>query len=108
AYLRGAYPAVRDVDDLVQESYLRVWKARLARPVLSTKSFLFQIARHLAIDVLRRDRGVPVESLAGRELAALAVADERPQGAVWLSYQEKVDMLSDALALLPARCREVV
>jgi hypothetical protein len=28
AYLRGAFPAVRDVEDVVQESYLRVWRAR--------------------------------------------------------------------------------
>ena len=108
AYLRGAYPAVRDVDDLVQESYLRGWKTKLARPVLSAKSFLFQIARHLAIDVLRKDRATPLESLAGAELATLPVAEERPHGASLLSYQEKVDLLSDALARLPGRCRDVV
>lgn len=108
AYLRGAYPAVRDVDDLVQESYLRVWKARLVRPVLSAKSFLFQIARHLAIDVLRKHRATPLESLSGPELATLPVAEEQPHGACLLSYREKVDLLSNALAALPARCREVV
>src|SRR5438876_12279709 len=44
AYLRGAFPSVRDVDDVVQESYVRVWKARLAHPIQSARSFLFQVA----------------------------------------------------------------
>src|SRR3954471_24912441 len=59
AYLRGTYPAVRDVDDVVQESYLRTWKARLAHPIASTKSFLFQVARNLAVDVVRRKQSAP-------------------------------------------------
>ena len=33
AYLRKAYPAVPDPADIVQESFLRVWKARAAAPV---------------------------------------------------------------------------
>jgi hypothetical protein len=33
AYMRGAFPMVRDVDDVVQESYLRVWRARAAQPI---------------------------------------------------------------------------
>jgi RNA polymerase sigma-70 factor (ECF subfamily) len=61
AYLRGSFPSVRDIDDVVQESYLRVWRARLAHPIHSTKSFLFQVARHLALDLVRRDRVSPID-----------------------------------------------
>jgi hypothetical protein len=49
AYLRRTFPSVHDFEDLVQESYLRIWKARLLRPIASTRSFLFQVARHAAI-----------------------------------------------------------
>src|ERR1044072_2602461 len=74
AYLRGTYPTVRDVDDVVQESYLRTWKAKLAHPIASTKSFLFEVARNLAIDLIRRRRSAPGESLAAFE--DLAVMDD--------------------------------
>ena len=105
SYLRGAYPTVRDVDDVVQESFLRIWRTRLARPIQSTKSFLFQVARHLAIDELRRG-GVPVQ--AGHDLIELPVPDDRPDAAEAYDYRTKIALLSDALAALPGRCREVV
>src|SRR3954467_6340557 len=91
AYLRGAYPAVRDVDDLVQESYLRTWKAKLVHPIASTKSFLFQVARNLAIDVLRRKQASPTESLV--DLDALRVLEESADVATALSRREKIDLL---------------
>lgn len=104
-YLRGRYPGVQDVDDVVQESFLRIWKARLARPFVSTKTFLFQIARHLVVDKVRRERVARTESL--EDLALLNVMDDRPDPAELLSYHEKVSLVADALAELPDRCREV-
>lgn len=103
-YLRSAFPTL-EVDDVVQESYLRIWRARLARPIHSTKAFLFQIARHLAVDGLRQ-KSAPV--IASSDLAELAVLDDKPNAADELDYHERVSVLSDALAALPSRCREVV
>ncbi|WP_438480502.1 RNA polymerase sigma factor [Oleiharenicola lentus] len=105
AYLRGAFPSVRDVEDVVQESYLRIWKAKLDRPIASTKSFLFQVARHLALDLLRRNRVVTVEDL--RDLPAESVMEDRPDAAQILSYHEKISFVAAALAELPPRCREI-
>lgn len=59
AFLRGRFPAVRDVDDVVQESYLRIWKARARHPIDSAKAFLFRIARNLALDTLRHEKNSP-------------------------------------------------
>jgi RNA polymerase sigma-70 factor (ECF subfamily) len=105
AYLRGTYPSVRDVDDVMQESYLRTWKARLAHPIASTKSFLFQVARNLAIDVVRKKQAGPVEFPV--DLDALPVLEEADAAAA-LSRQEKIDLLIAALATLPDRTREIV
>ncbi len=106
AYLRVSFPAVRDVEDMVQESYLRVWKAKLAHPITSTKSFLFQIARRLAIDTARKNRTAPTDNLG--DLAEISVIDSGPDAAAALSYREKTCLLADALTALPARCREIV
>lgn len=106
AYLRASFPSVRDVDDIVQESYLRVWKAKLSRPILSAKSFLFQVARHLAIDALRRDRSSPAKIVG--DLDALSVMDTRPGPAEALGYREKVCLVAAALSSLPKGCRNVI
>lgn len=105
-YLRRAFPSVRDVDDMVQESYLRVWRARMAQPIQSAKAFLFQVARRLAIDAVRHARATRTESHA--DLSGLSVLDHGPDAAEALNYNEKVALLADALAALPARCREIV
>ncbi len=106
SYLHGRFPAVRDVDDVVQESYLRIWRARAGRPIASAKAFLFTIARHLALDAVQRKRTAPEVTLG--DLAALAVLEDKPDAAEALSYHEKVCLLADVLAALPDRCREVV
>jgi RNA polymerase sigma-70 factor (ECF subfamily) len=106
AYLRGAFPSVRDVDDVVQESFLRIWKARLIRPIASTKSFLFQVARHFVIDGVRRDQTAQTQSLG--DLAALPVLEDRRNAVEMLTYKEKVSFLAEALASLPPRCREIM
>ncbi len=106
SYLHGTFPSVGDVDDVVQESYLRVWKARAAGPVSSAKSFLFSVARHVALDLLRKKRNSRTESLGSLE--DLGVMDSGPNALELLSHKEKVDLLSDAIAALPDRCREVI
>ena len=105
AYLRGAFPAVRDVDDIVQESYLRIWRAGPGAGLRSARAFLFRVARNLAVDLLRdrkrfRPVGVPAEEVAVFDASADA---GRP-----LLRQERIERLASALNRLPARQREVL
>lgn len=106
SYLHGSFPAVRDVDDVVQESYLRVWRVRAAQPIASAKAFLFKVARHLALDLVRRRRVSPIEAVG--DLSALPVLAGGAGVAEQVSLQEKIRALADAIEALPARCREVV
>ena len=106
AWLRASFPALRDVEDIAQKSYLRIWRARLFRPIASARSFLFQVARHLAIDAVRRTETVAIESVGDwEEVAAL---EERPNAADQLCYDEKVELLAAAFLNLPPRCREIL
>ena len=106
SYLHGSFPAVRDVDDVVQESYLRVWRARASHPIASARAFLFKVARHLALDLVRRQRVSPLEAVD--DLASLPVIEDGASVAERVSTQEKIRLLADAIEALPARCREVV
>jgi RNA polymerase sigma factor (sigma-70 family) len=106
AYLRGAFPAVRDVNDVVQESYLRIWRARAAHPIDSARGFLFTIARRLALKRVVKERFE--EATRGANGEALVIADAALCPAATLSYREKVELLAAALRHLPPRCREIV
>jgi len=106
AYLRSSFPDVRDVDDVVQTSYLRVWRRQAGAPIQSAKAFLFTVARHLALDTLRQNRRSPIESV--ENLARVDVLDERPSALASASRAERVRLLIQAIDALPARCRDVV
>jgi DNA-directed RNA polymerase specialized sigma24 family protein len=80
-YLQRAFPAVRDVDDVVQESYFRIWRKHGAKPTSCARAFLFRIARNFAIDLLREDRRAPAADLgiSGVETAVDDGADTLEQ-----------------------------
>ncbi|MBX7123846.1 MAG: RNA polymerase sigma factor, partial [Opitutaceae bacterium] len=72
----------------------------------SARGFLFQVARHLAVDRLRRDRASPVDAVG--DLDALPVIEERTGVSEAVSMKEKIEALAEALVTLPPACREVV
>ena len=106
SYVRNSFPSIRDVNDIAQETYLRIWKARLAQPVRSTKSFLFTVARHLAFDILRRNRVSPID--AATDALASPVMDHGPGVIEIVCSREEIALFVEAIDLLPARCREIV
>ena len=106
AYLRGSFPAVRDVDDVVQESYLRVWRRMMRGPVASARSFLYRVARNVAIDAVRRSAAAPVDQMA--DLNGLNASDGKPDAAEEACTSEELELLLVAIERLPRRCREVV
>lgn len=107
AYIRGAFPRAKsELDDLVQESYLRVWRARVPRPHAGVRALLFRVARHVTLDFLRRVRRSPVDFVSQPE--ATAPTDETPTGADLLTRQERIDALIASILSLPPRGREVL
>ncbi len=106
SYLRGAFPGVRDVDDVVQESYARLWRRQVREPIKSGRAFLFTIARRLVFDLLRHQRSSPIDVV--EDVEGLGVQDARPAVAERLAESEKLALLIEAIDALPARCRDVV
>ena len=104
SWLRGRFPALRDVDDVVQEAMSRVWQAHQAGSVDAVKAFLFTTAHHLAVDEMRRRQIVTVEYLA--EITELSVYDDRPTAADAAARAQELELLTQAIQQLPDRCRQ--
>jgi len=106
AYLRGRFPSLIDVDDLVQETYARLLRARESGHATLTRAYLFVIARNVALDLIRRNKTVSVECLG--DLERLSVVEERPDAAEALSHEQELELLAEAMRALPPRCREIL
>lgn len=104
-YLHHAFPTL-DADDVVQESYRKVLRAHGAGRIASTKAYLFAIARNTALTLFHRRRifsPTPVNALPD----ALVLLDE-PDAAQSLAARERHELMSQAIAQLPPRCRQVM
>lgn len=106
AYLRGMFPSLPDIDDLVQESYARLIRAKELGRISYVKAFLFTTARNAALDIFRRNKVVSIESCA--DLSRFGVIEDLPNAAESTTKQEELDLLALAVRGLPDRCRRVL
>lgn len=106
SYLRNVFPALPDLDDLVQESYARLIRAKDAGRVSYAKAFLFTTARNAALDFFRRRKVVVIDLVA--DFGKLSIIDDGPSASEAMSKQQDLEMLAAAVRDLPARCRQVM
>src|SRR4051812_2323463 len=71
AWLRDRFPKLTDIDDLVQESYARLIRARASGKVANAKNYLFATARNAVFDLVRHNAALRVESI--EEISSLSV-----------------------------------
>ena len=105
-HLKRFCPRASDLDDIVQETFLRGFAAETRRPIKEPKAYLYRIARNIALDKARRNSLVPMDSLEDSGGSSLildenqAMADERLDG------QRKLALFAEAVAHLPLQCRK--
>lgn len=105
AWLGSRVDVRAEIDDIVQESFVRVLRARQRGEVQSPKAFLFATARNLVLDALRRRRVARTEALVENE--ALDVLDEAEAIPEAVARNQELALLTEAIQSLPDRCRQV-
>jgi RNA polymerase sigma-70 factor (ECF subfamily) len=105
-FLQRNWRAEAEIADLRQEAYARVYEAAQRERPLQVKPFLFQVARNLMIDRLRKQSVVSLETMADFDL--LSVSDDKPSSEAYVAARQELRLLQTALDDLPPRCREVV
>ncbi len=105
-WMGGRFSAIRDVDDLVQETFTRVIKAHATGPIVNPRAFLFVTARNLALNQLRHYKYEcpPLEQESGR----LSIVDEMICPMESAARVEELQQLKAAIQSLPDRCREII
>jgi RNA polymerase sigma factor (sigma-70 family) len=104
-WLRFRFPSLGDRDDLVQQSYLQIIRARERTHIFSVRAFLFATARNLALNQLRRRAHEPSSPLG--ETDSSSVLDDKPDAAETIARTQELEVLTQAILSLPKRCREV-
>jgi RNA polymerase sigma factor (sigma-70 family) len=102
---RGFGPRLA-IDDVVQEAFLRVIRARETGELQTPKAFLFAIARNLALDQLRRHVVSRTDSLVEADFSN--VLDDHASIPDHVARNQELALLTEAIQSLPERCRQVM
>lgn len=105
AYLQRRFPSLSDLDDVIQETYIRIIRAHESGRVRSLRPLLLVTARNVAFDVFRRESAVPTVELSATENTD-ALIDRSPTENP--AHEQELQLLEAAIQSLPERCREVV
>ena len=106
AWLRSQFPAGTEIDDVIQESFLRVLRARQDSAVRSPKALLFATARNLMLMQFRHRQVAREDVLTDFELAG--IMDDGPDGADAVARSQELELLTLAIQSLPTRCRQIL
>ncbi len=105
-WIGSRFPAIRDVDDLIQETFSRILKNHESGPIPNPQAFLFVVSRNLAINKLQR---MGLEWAPETEkLDPMVLTDEMAGPFESAALQEEIDQLVAAIQSLPDRCRQVM
>jgi len=96
----------KDVEDLLQDVYMRVYEAAQKEMPHPVRPFVFTVARNLLINRSRREHVVAIQSVADVDL--LNVFDEEPGPERNVMAREELVRLQEALDQLPLRARQAV
>lgn len=105
AWLAGRFPQLDDLDDVVQEAYVRLLRAKDKGHIRSVPAFLFMAGRNAACDVFRQQKRSMVDRT--EDLASLGVLDERPDASEAAASRQEAEIFAAAIRDLPERCRQV-
>lgn len=105
-YIRRQFPKLGDVDDVVQESFLRILRANSTGRISCARAYLFTTARNIGFELFRKLR------IYGDKLvtdpAVLRIVEEGADVAEKVSSAQEIELLFEAIDRLPSRCREVL
>jgi len=98
--------------DITQETFVKVWKnIKRFDQSKSFKTWIFTIAKHTAIDWLKKKNALPFSAIQdeiGDDNFANSLADESPSITEQLVFQESSNELTFALTQLPSDYNAIV
>ena len=105
AFLRRFLSRRQDIEDVAQEAYLKAYSSEQGRDIEHAKSYLFTIAKNLAINELSRKSNRIVAYI--EECKTLPQAESSPTVEDELEAQQSLGIYCEAVASLPEKCRRV-
>ncbi len=103
-WLRRIVPEA-EVEDVIQDAYCRIAGLERVDHIRNGRAYLFQAAKSIVIDRLRRARVVSIEAVT--EIDALDVVHEEPSPERVAAGRRELARVRGLIDALPERCRRI-
>lgn len=104
-YLRAYLSSTEDIEDVIQDTYLRIYGIQDYSTVESPKALLITIAHNLAVELGRRRSRRATDAVA--DFDALGVSSGNPQPEEQFDARRRFETFCSAVDSLPPICRRV-
>jgi RNA polymerase sigma-70 factor (ECF subfamily) len=94
-----------DVEDIAQEAFLRAYSAEQGKPIEQPKSFLFRIAKHVALTELSQKSRQITDRIEGFDDLSVVGTEASIEDEV--EARQTLGLHCEAVARLPPQCRHV-
>jgi len=101
------FKSAADVEDALQETFLRAFAAEIKGPVREPRAFLFTVAKHTALHEIERKSFSATDSMEAHGGVDSLSAPDRSGPEHGCETRRQLLEFTQALATLTPRCREV-
>ena len=93
-----------EVEDIVQETYIKIWQQHKDQPIPINKGFIFTVAKNMALDFLRKPH---VKKTHAVEHEAEYGVDSEDSTYAEAESSERFLVFCEAVRQLPPQCRKI-
>lgn len=103
-FLSRYFSSQQDVEDVVQETYLRAYVEHHKKGLRHPRGFLFRVAKNVALTKLSKKSRQITDYI--EDIALTEVFDSEASVDKYVEAEETLGLYCEALASLPYKCRE--
>ncbi|WP_262693557.1 RNA polymerase sigma factor [Kordiimonas aquimaris] len=107
-YLRRFFSKQQDIEDAVQETFLKTFAASTKSEIQNPKSFLFRVAKNTALNELAKKTNTTTEYFEDSQNSHVLIDSEQLSAEDQLDGRRKLFVFSQAVAQLSPNCRKVL
>jgi RNA polymerase sigma factor (sigma-70 family) len=107
-YLGRFFARSQDVEDLLQDVFVRAYAMETRQPILLPRAYLFRVAKHVALNEIARRKNSATDSVEDFEQPDVIGSETQPGVEQLVDGRRRLALFAKAVATLPSQCRKVL
>ncbi len=107
-YLSRFFARAQDIEDALQEVFVRAYSAEARGPILLPRAYLFRVAKHVSLNEIARRKNSATDSVEDFPDPDVVGSGTQPGVEQEVDGRRRLALFANAVAALPSQCRKVL